>query len=451
MKAHARTPLALAALAVAAILATAPLAPAVADTVSYALPVIAPPAIIDASPDGSKVVLLSVTSAVSVLDVASGIESTPVSLGAVSAYNLVVSPTGATALVPTTDGDLWFVNLATGAVTGPVHFDNYLFDVAFSADGTLAYVTTSVNSIVIVDVASRTEVGRLTLSLGTAAYGIALAPDGATLFVTDLSASTLLRVDVATGVTTGTFATLPSPTEVVVRADGGAYIASFVASTVASVDPAGNYLAIPLSGSGPITAITLSPDNGRLYVPRGFGNQVAIVDTTTNTEIAPLVTGVDSRAIAFTADGTTALVGDAGTPAVLVIAVDRPPVLAGAAPAAVFGVLYSFTVGTGGSPSPTFALTTGALPAGLTLDLASGVISGTPIVPGTSSFSITSTNGSGTATQAYTLTVAAALAATGVSPAPLLGGALALLGLGLALIGMQRRARHWIQETSGVR
>jgi sugar lactone lactonase YvrE len=452
VKTRVRTPLVLAGL-VAALLAVAPLASAAADTIARSLSVIAAPRVVDVTPNGSKVVMVSVTNAVSVVDVASGAESTPVALGAAT-YNVAVSPSGATALVPTTNGDLWFVDMATGVVTGPVNLDSYLFDVAFSLDGTLAYVTTGLNSIVVVDVASRAEVGRFTLSPGTEAYGIALAPDGATLFVTSIFASTLLQVDAATGVTTGTFATAPFPSEVVVRADGWAYVASFVTGSVGSVDPvSGSYAAIALSGTGNVTAIALSPDGSRLYVPRGFGAGVSIVDTTTNTEITPLVTGLDSRGIAFSADGTTAFVGDATTPAVLVIAVDRPPVLAGGAPAATIGAPYSFTVGAGGSPAPTFSLTAGALPTGLTLDPASGVISGTPTALGTSSFSITATNGSGTAIQAYTLTVAAAavLAATGLSSAPLLASGIALLVLGLGLNELRRRSNQSRQGTSGVR
>ena len=445
MRTRARVPLA--AIVVAILLAAVPLTSAAADTVTDTIPVISVPSVISATPTGSKVVIVSVTNTVSVLDVASGVESAPVSLGA-SAYNVAVSPNGATAIVPTVNGDLWFVNTATSVVSAPVSYGVYLFDVVFSLDGSRAYVTTGSNSIVIVDVATHAELGRFTLDPATRTHGIDLSPDGATLTVTDISASTLSRIAVATGLTTGSFTTGPFPSEVAVRADGWAYIGSFVASTIGSVDPAGNFLPIALSGSGPVTAIALSPDDSRLYVPRGFDNRVAIVDTSINTEIAPVISGVDTRGIAFTADGTTAFAGDLGTPAVLVIAVDRPPVLAGVTPAATIGVPYSFAVRAGGSPAPTLALT-GTLPAGLAFDPASGTISGTPTALGSSSFSVTATNGSGTATQAYTLVVAAALAATGVSPAPLVVSAVALLALGLTLL--RRRSRYPIQETSGVR
>ncbi len=60
---------------------------------------------------------------------------------------------------------------------------------------------------------------------------------------------------------------------------------------------------------------------------------------------------------------------------------------------------------TGGTGTSTFAVTTGALPTGLTLSSA-GLISGTPTVAGTDTFTVTATDtANDTATQSYTVTV----------------------------------------------
>jgi LPXTG-motif cell wall-anchored protein len=115
-----------------------------------------------------------------------------------------------------------------------------------------------------------------------------------------------------------------------------------------------------------------------------------------------------------------------------------PTITSGSPPNPHVGVAYSFTVTATGNPDPTFSISSGALPPGLTLDPATGVISGTPTSTGSSTFTVTATNGVGTdATATYTLT--GTLAATGVDTAPLgIVGAI-LLALGAIVLVARRR------------
>ncbi|MFE8646672.1 beta strand repeat-containing protein [Sphingomonas sp. NCPPB 2930] len=79
-----------------------------------------------------------------------------------------------------------------------------------------------------------------------------------------------------------------------------------------------------------------------------------------------------------------------------------------ALPNPAVGVAYSQTVSASGGTAPyTFAITAGALPAGMNL-AGGGALSGTPTAAGTFNFTVTATdNGGFTGSRAYTVTVAA--------------------------------------------
>jgi len=78
-------------------------------------------------------------------------------------------------------------------------------------------------------------------------------------------------------------------------------------------------------------------------------------------------------------------------------------------PAGTLGSSYSTTLAaTGGIAPYTWALTSGSLPAGLSLNASSGAITGTPSASGTSSFTVTATDSSSppkTATASLSITV----------------------------------------------
>jgi len=70
------------------------------------------------------------------------------------------------------------------------------------------------------------------------------------------------------------------------------------------------------------------------------------------------------------------------------------------------GAAYTATLAAaGGTPPYTWSIASGALPAGLTLTAATGVISGTPTATGTASFTVKVTAGSQSVTKALSVTV----------------------------------------------
>jgi hypothetical protein len=125
---------------------------------------------------------------------------------------------------------------------------------------------------------------------------------------------------------------------------------------------------------------------------------------------------------------------------------DSPVITSGTPSSATAGTPYSFTVTATGTPSPTFAVTAGSLPAGLSLNGTTGGISGTPTTVGSSTITITASNGIAPHVSAiYSLTTAAAstgptLAATGSDtlPAAIMGASLLALGT-LLLVAVRNR------------
>src|SRR6185369_1045244 len=86
------------------------------------------------------------------------------------------------------------------------------------------------------------------------------------------------------------------------------------------------------------------------------------------------------------------------------------------------GAAYSQTVSA--QPSGSYSITSGALPNGLLLNASTGLLSGTPTAPGTSSFTITaSAGGAGgcTGSRAYSISIAC-LAELALNPTTLLAG-----------------------------
>ncbi|TFC82051.1 DUF3494 domain-containing protein [Cryobacterium sp. TMT1-21] len=95
---------------------------------------------------------------------------------------------------------------------------------------------------------------------------------------------------------------------------------------------------------------------------------------------------------AVTLDSNVVTVPTGCAPTGTVATTDSPAFTSRTPPRATVGTPYAFRVTATGTPAPTFAISQGALPAGLRLDGGTGAITGMPTAAGTSTFTITAVN-----------------------------------------------------------
>ena len=156
-----------------------------------------------------------------------------------------------------------------------------------------------------------------------------------------------------------------------------------------------------LSYNGGGAVVTWSVTDGAL--PTGM----QIVSDTGVINGIPTVAG----SFAFTV-GATNTVGTTEKEFTLVVDPIAPVINTATLPGGTIGTPYSQTLSanTGGASSVTWATTTGTPPAGLSLDGATGVISGTPTTAETATFTVSCTNSAGSDTQELSITI------SGVAP-----------------------------------
>jgi uncharacterized protein YhjY with autotransporter beta-barrel domain len=211
-----------------------------------------------------------------------------------------------------------------------------------------------------------------------------------------------LTLNPGTGAITGTPTTVGGPTNV--RLTGttapGATSGPFTLAITIGLGPP--VITSPLTASGGVAVpfnyqITATQPPHASYNATGLPAGLSVNTATGAITGTPLVGGTFN--VTITASNATGP-GDA----VLVLTIsDNPPVITSAGTASgQTGAAFSYTIVANNQPQ---SFGTSALPAGLTLNPATGAITGTPTAVGTFNVSMTATNGSGSDTKPLVITI----------------------------------------------
>ena len=228
--------------------------------------------------------------------------------------------------------------------------------------------------------------------------GVAYATSGATLYSLNLTDATLARI--GTGEHENLYGFAFNPAGVLYGLDYNSNL--YAVNTSSGESTLVTTLSFP-SGEESVNSLGIQFDSsGILWVANtSTGPGRAVLWSVDLTADDPSASAVPSGA--FIVGGTYF-----STEALLIVPCAGPVFTSAAEAAGTVGSTFTFTATTSGGAGTTFAITAGTLPAGLVLDAATGIISGTPTGAGTSAFTITATNVCGMTEQPFTLAIAAA-------------------------------------------
>lgn len=320
---------------------------------------------------------------------------------------------------PTAGGTFNFTITATDSSTGTGPFTATSGTLTLTvAAPTITLSPSTLSNATVATAYSQT----LTASGGTAAYTYTIASGALPAGLTLSSSGVLSGTPTAGGTFNFTVTATDSSTGNGPYTGSRAYSLVVNAPTLA-VTPASGGLsasagvaysqAFTASGGVAPYAYSLVVNSGTMPTGLSFNTGTGVLSG------APLTTGVVNFTVTATDHSTGT--GPYSTSGTYTLTTSAPSVTVSPSTltAATAGVAYSQTVTASGGATPyTYAVTSGALPAGLSLNGTTGVISGTPTAGGTFNPTITATDANGfTGTRAYSLSVNAATIS--LSPATL--------------------------------
>ena len=270
------------------------------------------------SPNGAFVYVASESGIISVISTASNTVVDTITVAS-NADIIAFSPDGTKAYVTNISnapsGIVWVIDTATDLVTTTINVGYAPYGITFSPDGTHAYVANEGGTVSVIDTTSNSVTATVT-GLGNTSTMNAVSPDGTHLYVDNWGSGTTSVIDTATNSVVATINIGGNPYGVVISPDGThAYVANYD-GTVSVIDTTSNMVVDSFDAGGPAVGIAISHDGAHLYVTHySSSSTVSVIDTSTDMVVDTINVGSvpEYPAILDKAPAVTAsLVSDTG-------------------------------------------------------------------------------------------------------------------------------------------
>jgi YVTN family beta-propeller protein len=228
------------------------------DVPGTSIPVGPSPRTLGITPDGEKLYVANIGgSSVTPIDLATNTAGAPIAVG-VSPHGIAIAPDGGHVYVANFDSEsISVIDVATDTVSATISARGRPYTLAITPDGTTLYVTNVGNNHVTrIDTASETSAP---IPVGTETFGVALAPDGRTAYVS--APGGLIPIDTATNVP-GTPIPIGSlPEGIGIVPDGStAYVTDTGTDTVTPLDLSDGTTGPPMPTGNDPTTVAITPD-----------------------------------------------------------------------------------------------------------------------------------------------------------------------------------------------
>lgn len=212
-------------------------------------------------------------------------------------YNLAFTPDGRTLVVldwasDTSKDEVIFYEVETGRIAGRVEVSTWPAHSVFSRDGKTLYVSgETAGDLTVIDVASRTVTARLVHGGGDA-MGVALSPDGQTLYAATGENKSVLKIATATNKIVGEIPLPGVVHEATLTLDGTfLYTTLRKANRIVVVRTADGTVAATIPQKGYPDLVTMEPTGRYALVTNRHADLVSVIDVKSHTQVKAIPVG----------------------------------------------------------------------------------------------------------------------------------------------------------------